>query len=371
MATDFKLSDAINNSEYYNNSYIKNFKYIVENCTYPQYFKNLNIKNLSNWKEYYYPKDAVITHNLLPVINFDDEAGTRSRNINYMFKPYRGSNLLTNIDNINSFDINNSDVSISIPSMIRGFDASLVKNENDYTLNITANDNLGPLEKSADIVITAKGVNNGKDASLLIEVKQAGGRTNRIPIRVNITKNTLYKDYTFGAVIEIYLDDSPKPKTIRVNEQIYADSSFIADYYTKYGPNQIYLRTSKVGAAIDMKCHITDEINNPGIGEDEIMDQKSMSFSYDCSMYYKDADGVKKFITGNSRIQATPLTYTNPDGPNVINPLYVWIDGDERQLVYYGMNPAAPKSIGTVQYGDAGYLLDINIYEIFFDITIK
>ena len=112
MATNFKLSDAINNSEYYNNSYIKNFKYIVENCTYPQYFKNLNIKNLSNWKEYYYPKDAVITSNLLPKINFTDEGGTKSRTINYLFKPYRGSNLLTNIDNINSFDINNSDVSI-------------------------------------------------------------------------------------------------------------------------------------------------------------------------------------------------------------------------------------------------------------------
>ena len=368
MATNFKLSDAINNSEYYNNSYIKNFKYIVENCTYPQYFKNLNIKNLSNWKEYYYPKDAVITSNLLPEINFTDEGGTKSRTINYLFKPYQGGNLLTYIDNINSFDINNCDVSISIPSMIKWFDASLVKNENDYTLNITANDNLGPLEKSADIVITAKGVNNGKDASLLIEVKQAGGRTHRIPVRVNITKTTLYKDYTFGAVIEIYLDNSLK----RIEASAYSDSSFIADNYTKYGPNQIYLEASEVEAKIDMRCHAIDGMHRPGIGEDEIIDQTSTTFSYDCSMYYKASDGEKMFIVGKSRIDAPRLDYVNPtDGPIVINPLGVWLNGDSAQLKQYKITPAAPKSIGGVKYGGDDFTHNINIYEIFFDITIK
>lgn len=368
MATNFKLSDAINNSEYYNNSYIKNFKYIVENCTYPQYFKNLNIKNLSNWKEYYYPKDAVITSNLLPEINFTDEGGTRSRTINYLFKPYQGGNLLTNIDNINSFDINNSDVSISILSMIKGFDASLIKNENDYTLNITANANFAALGKNGDIVITAKGVNNGSDASLNIKVVQDGGRRNAIPVRVNITRNNRYEKYTFGAVIEIYLDNSLK----RIEASAYSDSSFIADNYTKYGPNQNYLVASEVEAKIDMRCHLTDGFKYPDIGEDEIMDQLSTTFSYDCSMYYIASNGEKKYIVGKSGIQARRLDYTNPtDGPIVINPLYVWLNGDSAQLKQYNIIAPAPKSIGSIKYGANDFTFDINIYEIIFDITIK
>ena len=159
-----------------------------------------------------------------------------------------------------------------------------------------------------------------------------------------------------SAVIEIYLDSSLK----RIQASTLNSSSLKPDNYTKYGPNQNYLVASKVGAAIDMKCHTSDEITN----------QVSTGFVYKCSMYYRDSDGVKKFVVGVDKLQATPLTYTKPDGITVINPLDVWLNGDPAQLKKYSMTAADPKSIGTRQYGDAGFLLDINIYEIIFDITL-
>lgn len=357
-----KLSNIINLSEFYNSN-VKNFKHLIDNCSYKPFFLGKDINKLSSWNDYYYPKDAIITTNPSTAdISFTDEGGTKSYAIDYLFKPYQGSNAATDKDNINSFELNNNNISIS---SLNKFDVSLVKNQNNYTLNITSNENRGYAERSDTVVINAKGLNNGNDASFTIKITQERGRTNKIPVTVNIKNdNKHFMNYNFAAVIEIYLNDSSN----RIETQQYIPSTGLPESsatpynYLKYGPNNNYLSANTVGASIDMRCMILDQI-----------DEKSSSFVYDCSMYYKTSTGDKKFVTSNtSKITAKELTFTASTitGALPVNPLGMWANGDHEQLLTFNMTPPNPISIGTRQYGGDDFAYNVNIYEIIFDITI-